>query len=153
MGHLERFWTHVEKTETCWLWTAAKFGNGYGAFKVRPKTWRAHRWIVTELRGPIPDDSVVMHLCDVRHCVRPDHLIVATQADNQADMTTKSRGRTGDRNGMRRNPPKLTFSLAEEIREKYRSGGCTQQQLADEYGVHQVMISRIVLNKTWRSAT
>ena len=29
---LQRFWAKVEKTETCWLWTAGKAGNGYGSF-------------------------------------------------------------------------------------------------------------------------
>jgi hypothetical protein len=28
----ERFWAKVEKTETCWNWTAAKGTGGYGLF-------------------------------------------------------------------------------------------------------------------------
>ena len=28
----ERFWTKVEFTETCWLWTASRIPDGYGNF-------------------------------------------------------------------------------------------------------------------------
>jgi hypothetical protein len=35
---IARFWTHVAKTETCWLWTACcRWGKGYGAFRLRDK--------------------------------------------------------------------------------------------------------------------
>jgi len=35
-----------------------------------------------------------MHRCDVRNCVRPDHLCVGTEAENIADRDAKGRGRT-----------------------------------------------------------
>jgi hypothetical protein len=31
----ERFFENVQKTDSCWLWTAATTAAGYGCFKVR----------------------------------------------------------------------------------------------------------------------
>lgn len=45
---------------------------------------------------------------------------------------------------------KLTAQQVEEIRGRYATGTVSQQALADEYGVHQTAISRMVLRKTHR---
>ena len=69
----ERFWAKVDKTETCWLWTAARDPGGYGAFGARGKTVQAHRWAYEALIGPIPEGRSLSKLCGVRHCVNPEH--------------------------------------------------------------------------------
>ena len=33
-GIEKRFWSHVEKTETCWNWIASVHSNGYGGFNI-----------------------------------------------------------------------------------------------------------------------
>jgi predicted transcriptional regulator len=43
----------------------------------------------------------------------------------------------------------LTVVQVQEIRDRYAAGGISQQALADEYGVRQNTISRIVLRKVW----
>jgi hypothetical protein len=78
----ERFWSKVEKTETCWLWTASKDRAGYGWFGKDGTATKAHRWAYESLVGPIPEDLVIDHLCRVRNCVRPDHLEPVTVAEN-----------------------------------------------------------------------
>lgn len=72
----QRFWVKVEKTDTCWLWTAATTG-GYGVFHVGGRTGRmhrAHRLAYESLVGPIPEGLQLDHLCRVRNCVNPAHL-------------------------------------------------------------------------------
>lgn len=76
-----RFWLKVNKTDTCWLWTARINKYGYGQFKAG-RHWAAHRWSYTHVVGPIPDGLELDHLCRVRHCVRPDHLEPVTQREN-----------------------------------------------------------------------
>jgi hypothetical protein len=58
----------------CWLWLGTIDADGYGVTKRRGRQWKAHRWLWTIMRGPIPDGLVVDHLCRVRRCVNPNHM-------------------------------------------------------------------------------
>lgn len=40
----DRFWSHVDKSADCWIWTGTHYRNGYGQFKFQGKTVRAHRF-------------------------------------------------------------------------------------------------------------
>ena len=78
----DRFWKKVCKTETCWLWTAAKQPNGYGVFGVlKNDVQSAHRYSLTLAGRDIPHGFTVDHLCKNRACVRPDHLEVVTMRE------------------------------------------------------------------------
>lgn len=86
---VERFWAKVQKTPTCWLWTAS--GSRYGKLKVAGRDVMAHR-IAWELSfGHIPHDMQVLHACDQPRCVNPAHLRLGTQAENMIDMYAKGR--------------------------------------------------------------
>jgi HNH endonuclease len=82
----KRFWTKVEKTDSCWLWTAAKDPKGYGRFFYTKNGKRirsgAHQYAYIRFVGPIPPGHELDHLCRNRACVRPDHLEVVTHGDN-----------------------------------------------------------------------
>lgn len=96
------FWPKVRWDQHgCWEWQASRYINGYGQFHFPGgKGVRAHRaaWII--MYGPIPERMVIMHRCDNRGCVRPDHLRLGTQAENMRDMAAK--GRRGDTGRRRR---------------------------------------------------
>jgi hypothetical protein len=82
LSNAERFWRHVLKTDTCWLWTGHKTPSGYGTFSMqsepRYKTICAHHFLVGKpLEGHVYD-----HLCRERSCVRPDHLEMVTHRVN-----------------------------------------------------------------------
>jgi len=80
----QRFWAKVEKTPTCWLWTAViNRSTGYGHFGLRHGTMvGAHRYSYELANGPIPDGFDVHHTCLTRRCVRPDHLLAVSRAEN-----------------------------------------------------------------------
>lgn len=77
-----RFWEKVEKTESCWLWTAGKYRNGYGAFWLGGGMRRAHRLAYADAKGTIHPGLELDHLCRVRNCVNPDHLEAVTRLVN-----------------------------------------------------------------------
>ena len=88
-----------EPNSGCWLWVAGRMSNGYGGVMGNG----AHRTSWELYRGAIPEGLSVLHKCDVKICVNPDHLFLGTQADNLADMRGKNRHgyakRTHCRNG------------------------------------------------------
>jgi hypothetical protein len=146
-----RFWANVEKTDSCWLWTASKMGFGYGKMSVNGKRERAHRISWRLHFGEIPAGTYVLHSCDVPACVNPNHLRLGTLRDNTQDMIAKGRDKfgggvatQGERNGRAR----LTAEAVCEIRAAYPT--TSQVDLAQRYGVSQVAISHVVLRKSWR---
>lgn len=87
-----RFEKKINKTETCWLWTAtARSPMGHGGFYFKRKTLQAHRFAYEIWNGKIPDGLLVCHKCDNPPCVNPDHLFLGTHRDNTEDRINKGR--------------------------------------------------------------
>lgn len=148
-----RFWAKVQKTSTCWLWTAGKDKDGYGKFAitaprgVRPKQRhvRAHR-LAWELEHghSFPRGKVTRHSCDTPACVRPSHVLPGTQKQNRADCVVRGRQPRGEKSGCAR----LTASQILAIRR--RAVVETYRSLAEEYDVCTATISHIVNRRNWR---
>ena len=81
---LKRFDTKwkPEPNRGCWLWTASKFRNGYGQFRVGQRNMGAHQFAFEHFKGPVPKGLEIDHLCRTRHCVNPYHLEAVTCQEN-----------------------------------------------------------------------
>lgn len=92
---MEAFWKKVNKTESCWIWTACKDKDGYGkiskTYDGKLRHFRAHRISYEFHVGEIETNQVVMHSCDNPSCVNPKHLSVGTIRDNNHDAIAKGR--------------------------------------------------------------
>jgi hypothetical protein len=75
----------------CWLWSGKPNRNGYGVFGAGTARL-AHKQSYTQALGKVPAGMVVRHTCDERLCVRPEHLLLGTTADNSLDMVKRGRG-------------------------------------------------------------
>lgn len=145
-GVVERFLKKVERTDTCWVWTAGIHKSGYGHFWLAGTMVYAHRasWLLH--KGPIPDGLDVLHKCDNPKCVRPDHLFLGTHLDNMRDRDKKGR-RTAPK-GSAHGGAVLTEEVVLGIRARVAVGE-SRRSVAEEVGVSYSMVCRIVSGKNW----
>lgn len=140
----DRFFKSVNKTSGCWIWTGALNQAGYGWISRTRKLGptRAHRLSYEIHVGEIGDGLHVLHRCDNRKCVNPEHLYLGTQADNVRDMV--------ERNLLIRGAAVSWAKLIDKDVIAIRASTEPQDILAARYGVCQQNISRIVTRKSWK---
>ena len=107
---------------------------------------RSHRASWEIFNGNIPKGKWVLHRCDIRECVNPNHLFLGNRQDNMDDMVKKGRQSYGEH----RHNAKLSNNKAAEIRERYALGGVTQATLAKDFNVSESLIYRVINGQAWR---
>ncbi len=82
----DRFFSHIEKRETCWLWTGPRIPKGYGRFSLSRKgkvlQVYAHRVAYVLAGRKLRADFDIDHLCRNTRCVNPDHLEAVPRRTN-----------------------------------------------------------------------
>lgn len=78
----------------CQIWLGSLGSAGYGQILVDGKRITTHRASWLHHKGPIPDGFWVLHRCDIRPCINPDHLFLGDVRANVADMIAKRRHHT-----------------------------------------------------------
>lgn len=149
-----RFWRKVDRSggvDACWLWVAGLDSSGYGLFNAKSaglkRHEKAHRFSFFLSNGYFPGhDRVVMHICDVRRCVNPAHLLDGTTRENTLDMDNK--GRRKPARGRQNNHNILTQEQVLEIRKR-RSDGETLKAIAADYGISFHQVHSIEKRKSW----
>lgn len=79
---LTRVAAKVDASTGCWVWKGSRSGKGYGSIRIEGKAKTLHRVVYEVLRGPVPGDLTLDHLCRNRSCVNPDHLEPVTSREN-----------------------------------------------------------------------
>ena len=118
-----RFWSNVDKSSGCWVWTGTCDKDGYGVFGATVNGYhyaRAPRFSYWLATGQHPVGLWVLHRCDNPPCVRPDHLFIGDAARNNADMISKGRDRysVGDEHWSRRRPELVKRGDSHPLRER-----------------------------------
>ncbi len=163
----ERFFSKVAvgSLDECWLWQESTDQDGYGLFWVRAgeldvpldartargqrgKQRRAHRvaFYLEHGRWPQPRG---LHGCDNPPCcnaVSPKHVHEGTSSQNSLEMFERARQPARMRGGEQHYNAVLANAQVAELCRRYDhgNGGVSQRQLAAEYGVSQISVSRYV---------
>ena len=171
----DRFWPHVSKTDACWLWTGYIFPTtGYGGISTGSVMDGSHTMITTHKLAwemasgePVPKGKMVLHVCDVRRCIRNDepgtyevdgvtyprfgHLFLADGLANVLDMYAKGRAATERalRRGIEHWHAVLTPAQATEMLRLRAAHGLTYADLAERFGIHKGTVRSVVNGTHW----
>jgi len=134
----------VTNEETgCIEWQKGK-SEGYGVATHNKFTDRTHRISYRLHHGKI-NGVYVLHTCDNKLCINPDHLFLGTHADNMKDKVMKDRQARGT------DFPISKFNEADIL--KIRAMAESNLITAKIFGVDPSTISYIRIRKTWRHVT
>ena len=132
----------------CWEWNGYADGvrsNGYGRVAVGSKRLDAHRVSWTLHNGPIPEGEYVLHKCDNKVCVNPEHLFLGDHTSNMADMVSKGRQVKGSDHHLavlnEHDIPIIRF---------LRAHGSLLREIAVLFGVSKNTIRQVVIGNTWK---
>lgn len=151
------FWSNVSGPtgeKGCRLWIAGHAKSKYGILSWRGKVRTAHTVAYELQHGPIPPGLEVCHTCDVRDCVRAEHLVLGTTAFNAQDSWAKGRNIFQRHpelrpRGERHPKAKLDWTKVREIRAAIDPDPA---ELAHRYGVHPDTIKNVLRNKFWKES-
>ena len=146
----ERFHERAPSSgDGCWEWLGDRDENGYGRLLKGVALGHgyvyAHRLAYELAYGVPPGDRVVRHICDNPSCVRPDHLVLGSQAENVADRVERGRQHRGERTG----GVKLTAKQVIAIRQAFATGTISASALGRAYGVSRQTVRDAVNRVTW----
>jgi hypothetical protein len=151
----ERFERKVQLGDGCWEWLGNKRPNRYGTIQAGGKgssTLLAHRVSYMLSHGDIPPGMVVMHVCDNRSCVKPDHLRLGTLSENTRDAINKGRFPQASA-GFPRNSPKGSAHpnalINDDIVRSIRASKLPVGKLAAELGLSRYVVSDVRRGKSW----
>ena len=132
-----RFESKFVKSDVgCWEWTDS-LSNGYGRLKINGSYQRAPRVSYMIYKGRIPDGMIVLHSCNNKKCVNPNHLRLGTKTENGRDAAIDGA-----------NGAKLDVQDIDYIRRMLDSG-LSLQEVADMYNVSRTTIREVKNRRTW----
>lgn len=163
---LEAFKKRTEAVPSgCIEWIGNIDGTGYGRFCFQGHIELAHRSAWRLLKGELPKTGCVLHRCDNRPCVNPEHLFLGDRGDNARDMASKGR------QWIQQNPERRADTLTCPIELRARgeghgmailneaqvlairersSGGELGKKLAIEFDCSTSLITAIVRGQIWK---
>ena len=138
----QKFWSKVDKSGDCWVWTGYMAESGHGKLVRNKKTLSAHRYSWILRNGEIQDDLVVRHKCKNAHCVNPDHLELGTKAQNANDMIRDGTSLRGIKNPNCKLKPEQVLEIRRRDKEN-------RYDLAKEFNISYPQISFIINKRKW----
>jgi len=135
----------VRRDNGCIEWLGCLV-DGYGMITFRGVSSKVHRLVYRIVFGKLEADICVLHKCDNRKCVNPDHLFTGTKKDNSEDCVKKGRTARGHMIGA----SKLTEDQALEIKTLASIGNLTRKEIAYKFGVSSRTVQAIYSGEWWK---
>lgn len=137
---IKRFWGKVNilEPDKCWEWAGLLKPKGYGDFWVDHKMRLAHRVVWELTYGDIPVNIMVLHKCNNKKCVNPNHLYLGTAGNNIRDSL--------EENPTGRGHCRLYEGEIWLIKKLYK-GGIIQLVISKMFKVGRTQIQKIVTGK------
>lgn len=92
----ERFLRKVNilSDEECWIWkgensSRIQKNKNYPYFLLGSEQYTANRVSWTIFKSDIKSGLQILHTCDNKRCVNPNHLYQGTQSDNMGDVVSR----------------------------------------------------------------
>ncbi len=136
--------------DKCWNWPYYIDDYGYGNFKINNKHYKPHRVALLIHTNLLKSELWALHTCNNKSCVNPNHLYWGDDLDNSRDYIKSNPNAFNHVRGENNYGSRNTEKDIKEIREKYRTGKYLQKELADEYGISESHISKIISKKKWK---
>lgn len=108
-----------------------------------------HRLVASAFISKIGPGLQVNHINGIRHDNRVENLEIVTPSQNVRDQIKKRPSVYPDRKGEKSFSTGLTKKDVMAIRGQYASGGATQKEIGDKYGITQNAVSKIVTRSNW----
>lgn len=133
----------VDQAGDCLVWRGAKNKTGYGALTFKQKTYRAHRFTFMVANGREPE-GMLLHSCDNKACVNPDHLSEGTHKQNMSEARERGQIKRGED----RSQAILNEQAVKALRY-LKDRGYTYKRLAKAYGMSEWTI-RSAIKLNWK---
>jgi hypothetical protein len=144
----EKFWSKVNKTDSCWLWTGCITQKGYGQVRRKEKTYYTHQYAWILSGNTIPEGHLMRHKCRSRNCCNPEHLETGTPQQNSDDM--KRDGTSSANKTIKKGQAHSMAKLTEKDILDIRASDLGTMKLAEKYNVDYTHICRIKSRKLWK---
>ena len=166
----DRFWSKVYDADgdanQCWIMNGSTGNHGYPNFyysidadsapgvpyRQRIRYITAHRFsaLIDSRMGAKINDLCVLHHCDNKRCVNPNHLFLGTQQMNVWDMDSKGRRVTNPVKGTFQPNSVFTESAVRTIRKhKQAHPAITYAELSRIYHYHPSSIRNLFVG-SWQ---
>lgn len=132
-----------EPNSGCWLWTGYVANDGYGQIKINGERWKAHIMSFNIFRGGLSGGKMILHTCDIRCCINPDHLYEGDVRDNSRDMVNRGRSLAGEKHH-RAKLQNHHIPLIRSAKGKY-------SEIGKLFGISRTVVGKIKTRKAWSS--
>jgi len=150
-----RYWERAIPSadpDACWGWRLRPNHAGYGVVSLyidgKQVAFIASRVSYLAHHGVEPSQWVLHH-CDHPLCTNPRHIYDGGPPENSHDRDSRGRGVVPDNRGERHGMAKLTAPVVRAIRLRWHTGGVSQPQIAQDFGVSLSTISDILIGDRW----